>query len=522
MQSKQRNWNDLKTAIGTQVQMEKLGDQSVSLDDLFLNIKAVGFDSMVCQTDIVSEEDKINYQQKGYPVSLTASEFADTFQIDPSCVWYTPALSLGCVYFNPESLAVCPFQIDLILDGNWISEEQMVEAIQHREREVSAHDYWGSLETLTDQMRMEYFTKLLEKKGSDIPDLYKLFFSFYRSSDYGFGSIDPDILKTIIRSKTKADMLRTMGEIDHLPDRIKVFRGGNTASTPYDSAYSWSLDINIANFFACRRGKGDGYIVEAEIDKKDIIEAYLNDGAEKEIIVAPEHIRVLQEYEIKGLDFLTPILPTVAPMYHKYKDQMANLDFAQESYVHGYAHQARVLLMCLIIAEALDLPQSDRKTLATAAIYHDTQRVNDDVDLVHGKASKEYYISNTSKPDPVVAFLCEYHCLPDHAGRQEIMGNRQLSKNRTRSQLLFDIFKDADALDRVRFSLRDLDVNQLRLPISKELSLVARICLEQVKVQLPKPSRQNLNSKVLAAEKAASSANKANMTHDKTVSSRSR
>ena len=42
--------------------------------------------------------------------------------------------------------------------------------------------------------------------------------------------------------------------------------------------------------------------------------------------------------------------------------------------------------------------------------------------------------------------------------------------------LLYKIFKDADGLDRIRLGgIREIDVNQLRLDVSKELTLVARI-----------------------------------------------
>lgn len=235
-------------------------------------------------------------------------------------------------------------------------------------------------------------------------------------------------------------------------------------------------------------------MVEGEVAKKDVIEAFLDDRRESEIVVAPEHVNVLNCISIKGLEFIKPILPEITPMYHKYRDQMETLAFAHDSDVHGHEHEARVLLLSLIIAHHLDLPMRDRKILAAAAIYHDTQRTNDDVDPTHGKAAKAYYQSFCPAPDPHVSFLCEYHCLPDEMGFKEIRNNRKLSKDRSRSQLLFDIFKDADALDRVRFGLRSVDLNQLRLPISKELSLVARICLEQIKVER---SRGQKNAKSL-------------------------
>ena len=77
--------------------------------------------------------------------------------------------------------------------------------------------------------------------------------------------------------------------------------------------------------------------------------------------------------------------------------------------------------------------------------------------------------------------------------------------NRSRSKMLIDIFKDADALERVRFGIKELDMNQLRLPISKELTLVARLYLENIKVNLNvKYASNNLNEKISAAEKTVS------------------
>ena len=62
-------------------------------------------------------------------------------------------------------------------------------------------------------------------------------------------------------------------------------------------------------------------------------------------------------------------------------------------------------------------------------------------------------------------------------------------------------------MDRVRFGIRALDINQLRMPVSKELVLIARIYGEQVKVEPIKQSKKNtLSSKIQSATmKAAKS-----------------
>ena len=74
--------------------------------------------------------------------------------------------------------------------------------------------------------------------------------------------------------------------------------------------------------------------------------------------------------------------------------------------------------------------------------------------------------------------------MPDEEAYQHIRNNRVLSKNRSRATKLFNIFKDADGLERIRLdgALKELDLNQLRTEKAKTLSLVARICLEQVKI----------------------------------------
>ena len=455
----------------------------MNLDELFLNINAVSFDSLVCQTDITSIEDKNEYNSKGYCIYLTLDEFKEKFNINPSCVWYAPSISITNLYFNPETLAACPLHLDMHLHGIAIGDiEGTYHVIETTEKEVANGEYNFSIMTLPDAMRIEYFEKLIDKKGADIPGLYKLFISYYQTSDYGFGSLKQDVLKTIFDSKTQEEIDEINNKLSSLPDEVTIYRGGNSASVPYDEAYSWSLDINVANFFAARRGYSDGYIATATVNKNDILD-YFPNNSEKEILVNPNKIKIEDVRTIYGMDFIESFLPVVASMYRTYRDAMMELDFYTNSHLHGKEHEVRVLLYCLFISEILDLSNSDRRILATAAIYHDTQRTHDYVEDTHGLAAREYYVNNVSKPDLLVEFLCEYHCLPDEQGYAEIRNNRKLSKNREKSTLLYQIFKDADALDRIRLGdIKSTDLNQLRLDISKNLTLVARISLEQIKV----------------------------------------
>lgn len=452
----------------------------MNMDELLLNINDVSFESAVCQSDIQTDANKETLRKRRYNISLTESEFKNKFpEIDPTCIYYIPSISMDCFYFNKESLAVCPFHMDFMLAG--LAPDGPYKAISTREKDVAADIYFGSIMTLPDRMKLEYFTKLIKKKGKEIPGLYQLFFEVYTSSDYGFNGMDINTLAAILNSKTAADKKRTASILKNLPDIVTIYRGGNTASADYCEAYSWTLDINVANFFACRRGTGTGYIVEAEVNKADIIDVFLDDRNEQEIIIDPANTRVVREIPVHGLNLLEDIIPKVSPIYLEYKQEMEYLDFAMSSDYHGKPHQARVLLLTQIISEMLNLPLYERRLLATAAIYHDTQRVHDDDDEDHGAAAAEYYREADENPSCLVEFLCKYHCLPDEQGYAEIQNNKKLHRNRSQVTRLYQIFKDADALDRVRFEIKDLDLNQLRLSVSKELTLVARICLQQVK-----------------------------------------
>ena len=457
----------------------------MNLDELLLNINDTSFESAVCQVDIQTEFEKKEYQELGYNIPLTETEFREKFPtVDPRHIHYIPSYSMGCFYFNRESLAVCPFHVEMLLPGSSVlSIEGTCQEIARREAKAAAGDYFASLMTLNDRMRLEFFAMLIEKHGNNVDNLYRLFFDAYTESDYGFKGLDPQTLNIILHSKTEEDRKRTAVKIKDLPDVVTIYRGGNTESTPYREAYSWTLNINVANFFASRRGRGPGYIVEAQVNKNEIIDAFLDDRSEEEIIVDPKTVKVLREIPIQGLDFVADILPKVKQTYLAYRDRMGELRFTQRSSIHGKEHEARVLLLTQIISEMMDLPLVERKILAEAAIFHDTQRTHDGEDEHHGEMARTYYFRSVDKPNYLVEFLCKYHCLPDEIGYTEIENNKKLRRNRSQATRLYQIFKDADALDRIRLgSIRELDLNQLRLDVSKQLTLVARFCLEEIKV----------------------------------------
>ena len=143
----------------------------------------------------------------------------------------------------------------------------------------------------------------------------------------------------------------------------------------------------------------------------------------------------------------------------------AKIPFNQDSEVHGKAHCKRVLTLSILLGFLQAVPQKDLDSLATAAIYHDVGRLSDMGEWIHGQVSAEKYEFAVQNPDPMASFLMTYHSSDDAEG--EAAAAEMDDPNRALQ--LLKIFKDADALDRIRFGLGDLDPSFLRLDESKKL-----------------------------------------------------
>lgn len=440
------------------------------------------FDDIICQTAIQTEADKSRYLADGYYLAHTVAEITDKLPgIDVNCLHYSKSMSLGCFYYNPETLAVCNTHLELLsTDPNaFCTAEKLQNMIAFAEKQAVEKNFMPFQLVLPDRMKLEYYGKVFQKFGA-ISGLYQQFMDIYQVSDYGFNGIDIETVNGIISYKTEEEHQATAEMLKDFPEVLTIYRGGNSASADYRKAYSWTLDINVANFFACRRGSDDGYIAVATINKSDVIEYFGDARSEEEVLVHPEKLTITTVIPIYGMLLLEEVIPKVNSIYQEYRYMLSRLKFTRDSEEHGKLHSLRVLMLTQIIAEQLELPRSERLILAEAAVFHDTRRRHDGVDTEHGLAASHY--AAQCGANAYVKFLCKYHCLPDKKGYAEIERNDKLRKSREVATRLLNIFKDADALDRVRFSIRDLDVHQLRLPVSKELTLAARLCFENLKL----------------------------------------
>ena len=297
---------------------------------------------------------------------------------------------------------------------------------------------------------------------------------------------DADLLRKLASSRS-SEQLHTINEaLAAYPKEITIYRGEAEGSTNYRKAISWSLDINTAFFFACRQGdQNHARIVQGKIHREDVLALNL-DSREKEVLAIPG-----TPYDVTTERLIGPDSPLIMPFRHldEYRKGVEQIQRLYKLHQrggtgHDKLHTARVLFLALAVIQAgkIRLSRVELSHLSNAIVFHDIGRKNDRVDDGHGKAGREVYEKNAgSSADPAVCFLIEYHCLDDKLA-EEYLKTTDTIRAKKRTWLLYQILKDADALDRVRFGIYDLDVNQLRLPISHKLVPLAVTAVTGIRI----------------------------------------
>jgi len=151
--------------------------------------------------------------------------------------------------------------------------------------------------------------------------------------------------------------------------------------------------------------------------------------------------------------------------------------------IHGVAHTRRVWIHAQEIAEELELAEWEREALHYAALWHDIGRTHDGADYYHGAKSAGKVVG-LGLHDEVEPWLLEtvLHAVTHHCG-SEPHGEAALKwlTDPDAGLRIFRVFKDADALDRVRLGSHNLDVSFLRFEESRQRVGRAWKLLEQVR-----------------------------------------
>lgn len=146
-----------------------------------------------------------------------------------------------------------------------------------------------------------------------------------------------------------------------------------------------------------------------------------------------------------------------------------------DSSLHTKQHCARVLLFALIIGIKSGLSSDELDALAQVAVFHDSRRQDDCLDIGHGQRGADYYLDyceqNHFPYDPRVYYAIYYHDRPDVTGQQAILAAPGVNPSWIQ---IYYCFKDADGLDRFRLGPNGLNVNMLRTETAKNLVAFAK------------------------------------------------
>lgn len=458
----------------------------MNINEVINSIKNPNVEEFIPLEKIKNEEDKQKYPD--YNIIFTFDEFKNIFpNIETKYIYYKKGFA-NVVYFSLENYIYIEFTLDKDLvmlntmkKKSQTTEEYFLSLIDIRKKEIENKNFKLLLSEIAvpNSISLLFLRELIRKKYENS---YELFKDVYFSVDYGFNIFSIEDYKKLLKLKKDFQIELTNNAIKNLPDILTIYRGEGSNSTDYSKSVSWTLDINIAYFFAVKNSTDNARILTAEINKKDIFEY---SKRENEILVLPENVTFKSEQNLYNTDIIESTFnktfinksfcygkTLLNQMYNKYCSNN-NLES------HDKIHSLRVMFLSLIIASQLDCKKHDLYTLVETSVFHDICRENDDVDEIHGLNAYGIYEEYNGKSD-LMKFLLTYHCKDDSEAIHYLKQSNILDKEN--AYKIFSIFKDADALDRVRFGVKDLDINYLRNDISKQMVLVAQMTFLYLKI----------------------------------------
>ena len=482
------------------------------MENIFSRLnKQQSLSSMRCLADIVSDKKRKESESKGYFFGYTAKSWSKLFHgINPRYVYCTKADALPSeLYYLDKERYICfPMQIynGQILDLTNSYQDTLRKMIQEKRAQYDARDYLRLLGPITSEqtgnIAMGVLRLMLENEEPN-PSLYKAAIDTYSFCDCGAQELGVDALERLFLCKSDEQKAKTAAALANYPEKITVYRGEGSESTPYTEAYTWTTYIDTAYFFAGRRSSTGCKLCEGTVLREDVLE-YIADRNETEIIVAPDKVSNVHVLPLFGLD---EMLALTKPTMFDRKRQFPSISFPanilsdtkalyETIHVedHSVDHPLRVALLasflyrCEVLMPLLDKSNASYQdalptyeALIAAAEYHDSGRWDNAPNDTHGAAGYARYQQDHGNNE-VVNFLCTFHCKADEDARAYWQAHFD-GEDKELVWTAFEIMKDADALDRVRFgrhcedylkvSFLHSDTSRKLVPAAMQLALSA-------------------------------------------------
>lgn len=462
----------------------------MNISDLTYNIKnGHSVSALIPISSIITKDDAMFYRENGYFIPFTCEEFKNKFpNLDENKFFCTNGMSSELIYYDINKLIykrlIFNGQNYFLFDPELSEEEEIIKIINIYEELYKKKEWESLIFSAEGSMRFYLLNYGIENNIIAPEEIYELFIDVYTSTDYGSYILNNECINRIFEYKTELQKQNTKNTLSAFGNTLTVYRGEGDRNTDFSRAFSWTTDINVANFFATRLAQNKARIIKAKVKKSKILE-YIDNRNESEILINPENVEVMEIIDLFNFGQISNeyINDYSLEEYDRYKSMLKSMVFFNSDLNdHGKIHCLRVLLNAIIIANHEKITDIyDRSILFTACICHDMARDHDYEDTLHGENSYRSLIDNLGlKENNELLFLMKYHCINDRHGLSAL---KSFPKDRQiiLKKLLY-ILKDADALDRVRFGIRALDMTFLRIDFSKKLTLMALQSLKGIKL----------------------------------------
>jgi hypothetical protein len=212
------------------------------------------------------------------------------------------SLGLTMEDFHYTGFDVFPYRFyrDVTMMDVFSLSQQEIEMYQLNDRAKQQRMYATTL--LKEDHFSRFFSSLDKRLSldafrifySDIPkhDRYGIFRSIYTKMEYGFKN-EKEFLKLCFKDRFSSQewneaMLQLYLKLKN-KKTITIYRGEGSKSTSYEDAFSWTLDEDIAEFFA-DRFDDEGKVYKAEIEFENIVD-FLESRGEREVLVEVQHLK---------------------------------------------------------------------------------------------------------------------------------------------------------------------------------------------------------------------------------------
>ncbi|MEN6326400.1 MAG: hypothetical protein ABFD18_09395, partial [Syntrophomonas sp.] len=301
-------------------------------------------------------------------------------------------------------------------------------------------------------------------------DKYRLFERVWRYNENSQEIFTEEFIKKVSKYKGVTSALPAADEAGF----VQLYRSHEPEGLLPEQTSPWTTDVNIAILHALHFDPVPA-IYRGRIHLDHIIS--YDSGKLKELKIKPHKVNQLETMDLINLrDFDTELRAAgIIQQYNSYAQKINNKWFHNPQGIHALSHTRRVLLLSLIISYLEKYNEEERTLLCLASIYHDIGRVNDGYDPDHGIASYQKLIDENllalanNQDQEILRFLVQNHAIPDQSAYKKL--NHYDLGDVDRTLRLYDAFKDADGLDRVR--IKDLNPEYLRTRSAYRLILAA-------------------------------------------------